>query len=117
MYYVNLNLKGYKSPDGTLQSDFGILANGNGGVQSDVGLVRNLQGGNYWSGTLYGAAPNFAWYFSTDTGGPGGNNRGTDALDAWAVRDGDVQSGRYVFTGYHPHGLPQPAVEPPHNLK
>src|SRR3989338_3990294 len=51
MYYVNLGLKGYYSPSGAYQSDFGIFGNGTMGGQNDVGLVQNLQSYVYWSGT------------------------------------------------------------------
>ena len=97
MYYVNLGLKGYLSPTGVYQPDFGVFGNGTyNGVdwstlgQNDVGLVKNLQSYAYWSGSAYAPYPaSIAWGFGTYVGfqdvysqyGP---------LYAWAVRPGDV---------------------------
>jgi hypothetical protein len=91
MYYVNLGLKGYYSPAGDFQPDFGVFSNGTySRSQNDVGLVKNLQSTTYWSGTAYALNPtSSAWFFFTRRG-----NQDFDAqfaeYSAWAVRDGDV---------------------------
>ncbi|MDP2810922.1 MAG: FxDxF family PEP-CTERM protein [Rhodocyclaceae bacterium] len=90
MYYVNLGLKGYYSPAGVYQSDYGATGTG------DVGLVKNLQGryqgASYWSGTVYAAAgyPGHAWHFITSLGLQHGGTMSGVGLYAWAVRPGDV---------------------------
>ena len=53
MYYVNLGLKGYYSPAGAYQPDFGGFGDGTICGQADVGLVKNLKSDAYWSGTLH----------------------------------------------------------------
>ncbi|MCX7185385.1 MAG: PEP-CTERM sorting domain-containing protein [Nitrosospira sp.] len=93
MYYVNLGLKGYYSPTGAYQPDYGVFGNGfsesNGG-QANVGLVVNLKPDRYWSGTVYETDPaNVVWGFSTFGGDQLGHWK-EDALYAWAVRPGDV---------------------------
>ena len=90
MYYVNLGLKGFYSPTGVFQSDFGVFGNGASGGQKDVGLVDNLQSYAYWSGTAYALNPAYdAWLFDTGDGLQVNYNQG-NALFAWAVRPGDV---------------------------
>jgi hypothetical protein len=91
MYYVNLGLKGYYSPSGAHQPDYGIFRNGTDwGGQADVGLVKNLQAGGYWSGTAYAPDPaSYAWFFSTYYGSQS-YLRQFHELYAWAVRPGDV---------------------------
>jgi len=90
MYYVNLGLKGYYSPTGAFQQDYGVFGNGTTGGQKNVGLVNNLQSTVYWSGTEY--APNLAslaWGFLASNGGQGSYYQ-TIEFYAWAVRPGDV---------------------------
>ena len=92
MYYVNLGMKGYYSPAGDEQSDFGLFGDGNWhwGDQKDVKPVKNLQSYAYWSGTAFAPDPAYyAWDFYT--------HNGLQYLDypvselfAWAVRPGDV---------------------------
>ena len=96
MYYVNLGLKGYYNPDGTVRSDWGIFGNGTyNGVdtssfgQNIVGLIDNLQAYVYWSGLEYAPVPNDAWFFGTYDGRQYANFKSYD-LSAWAVRSGDV---------------------------
>lgn len=90
MYYVNLGLKGYYSPAGTNQPDFGIFGNGTIDGQNNVGPVKNLQSPGYWSGTAYAPYPaDDAWVFVTIIGGQGNGPQGNE-LYAWAVRPGDV---------------------------
>jgi hypothetical protein len=90
MYYVNLGLKGYYSPSGAVQPDFGIFRNGTKGGQANAGLVKNLQSYAYWSGTAYAPYPaDYAWGFNTDYGGQGYSYQGNEFY-AWAVRPGDV---------------------------
>lgn len=88
MYYVNLGLKGYFSPQGIFQPDNGVKRDGTLG-QADVGLVHNLQSDIYWSGTDM-VIP-FSWQFSPGMGYQGFamNPRETEMF-AWAVRSGDV---------------------------
>ena len=91
MYYVNLGLKGYWSPAGVYQPDWGIFGNGTWGGQADVGPVKNLQSYYaYWSGSAYAPYPaDFAWSFNTIFDFQYYDNQGY-ALHAWAVRPGDV---------------------------
>jgi hypothetical protein len=90
MYYVNLGLKGYYSPAGVFQSDWGIHRNGMSGGEADVGLVKNLQSDVYWSGTAYAAAPaDRAWRFYAYRGNQGYGYQSFPFF-AWAVRPGDV---------------------------
>jgi hypothetical protein len=90
MYYVNLGLKGYYSPAGVYQPDFGIFRNGTYGGQANVGLVKNLQSVVYWSGTAYAPYPaNFAWFFIASNG-PQSYDFQFNEYYAWAVRPGDV---------------------------
>lgn len=91
MYYVNLGLKGFYSPDGYYQPNFGIFGNGSYlGGQADVGLVKNLQSGVYWSGTAVATDPgSSAWVFDTGDGDQDDFNHGGQFY-AWAVRPGDV---------------------------
>ena len=92
MYYVNLGLKGYYSPTGDYQPDFGIFGDGTWGwgLQNDVGLVKNLQTYGYWSGPASAPFPAYyACYFDTDVGLQEGYSQ-DDELYAWAVRPGDV---------------------------
>jgi hypothetical protein len=92
MYYVNLGLKGYYSPSGAYQPDWGIFRDGTGwGGQANVGLVKNLQSSAYWSGTAYAPDPaSYAWGFYTSVGGQYGGSYQPSELYAWAVRPGDV---------------------------
>lgn len=94
MYYNNLGFKGYYSPTGAYQADFGIFV----GVERDDlgpnGAIDNLQSSVYWSGTVY--APLYApdpasdaWSFYTSYGLQKYFGQG-DQFYAWAVRDGDV---------------------------
>jgi hypothetical protein len=91
MYYVNLGLKGYRSPAGDYQPNFGVFGNGTySRSQNDVGLVKNLQSLTYWSGTSYALNPaRSAWFFFTRTGV---QDFGAQFAEnsAWAVRSGDV---------------------------
>lgn len=92
MYYVNLGLKGYVSPAGDYQSDFGIFGDGtwDWGLQNDVGLVKNLQSYIYWSDPVPSAGlTNGGEHFETSSGFQGCSFY-FDELFAWAVRDGDV---------------------------
>ena len=102
MFYVNLELKGYRSTAGDYQSDFGVFGNGTyNGVdtssmgQRNVGPVQNLQAYPYWSGTasaVYPEDPGFgavAWNFYPGNGVQGVNYP-SDMYFAWAVRPGDV---------------------------
>ena len=97
MYYVNLGLKGYWSPFGAYQPDFGIFGNGTcNGVdcsslgQADVGPVKNLQSHVYWFGLAYAPHPAvYAWDFDPASGHQGGRGQGGEFY-AWAVRPGDV---------------------------
>lgn len=69
MYYVNLGLKGFRNPDGTVRSDYGVNGDGTIGGQKDGGLVKNLQSNVYWSGTAYAPSPAVdAWLFLTERG-------------------------------------------------
>ena len=93
MYYVNLGLKGYFSPTGTLQPDSGIHRDGSLGGEADVGPVKNLQPFTYWSGTQY-VIPRYpyislAWFFRT-VNGYQSIDLFYNEFSAWAVRDGDV---------------------------
>lgn len=95
MYYVNLGLKAYYNPDGTVRSDWGIFGNGtcNGTDcssygQNDVGLIHNLQY-VYWSGLEYAPLPIYAWIFDTIGGTQIAVGKGNGNY-AWAVRPGDV---------------------------
>jgi len=94
MYYVNLGLKGYYSPAGIYQPNFGVFGNGNNGGQADVGPVKNLQSYFYWSGTAYVPEPaDIAWDFFTGYGDLTGYQSATyhyNELYAWAVHPGDV---------------------------
>ncbi|MBL8490222.1 MAG: PEP-CTERM sorting domain-containing protein, partial [Rhodocyclaceae bacterium] len=89
MYYVNLGLKGFYSPTGAGQPDWGIFRNGTFGDQADVGPVKNLKSSyGYWSGSAYARNPAvYAWHFDTDYGY---QYVSYDASYAWAVRPGDV---------------------------
>jgi len=90
MYYVNLGLKGFLSPAGDYQPDFGVHGNGTGG-QANVGLVKNLQSSGYWSGTVYARRPaDYAWSFNTGDGSQSYGNLHHNEFSAWAVRPGDV---------------------------
>ncbi len=91
MYYVNLALKGDRSPSNVLQSDFGIFRDGTHIGQADVGLVQNLQAHRYWYATPSAINPDgFAWGFDFGWGDQAVDyNHGADYF-AWAVRDGDV---------------------------
>lgn len=94
MYYNNLGFKGYYSPTGAYQSDFGIFENGTEGGERDGlgpnGAIVNLQSNVYWSGTEYAPDTYNAWDFSTNDGSQGnGIGKGADFY-AWAVRPGDV---------------------------
>ena len=81
MYYINLGLKGYWSPTGDLQPDYGII---------DTGPVKNLQSNAYWSATAYAPVPSWgAWHFSFGHGYQG-LGYWEDELQVWAVRSGDV---------------------------
>jgi hypothetical protein len=91
MYYVNLGLKGYYSPSGAYQPDYGIFRNGTYGGQANVALVKNLQSYVYWSGTAYAPGPaGSAWFFSTNYGSQHNYGYQGNELYAWAVRPGDV---------------------------
>jgi MYXO-CTERM domain-containing protein len=91
MFYVNLGLKGYKSPSGATQTDYGIFGNGTrGSGQNDVGLVKNLQARAYWSAANYVPGVNtMAWTFET-TYGYQGAAMSWGSFNAWAVHPGDV---------------------------
>ena len=93
MYYNNLGFKGYVSPTGTYQSDFGIFGNGTTGGERDGlgpnGAIVNLQSHVYWSGTEYAPISDVAWHFYPSYGGQGANGEDSDYY-AWAVRPGDV---------------------------
>jgi hypothetical protein len=92
MYYVNLGLKGYYSPSGTFQPNFGIFRNGTGwGGQANVGLVKNLQSKVYWSGTATPDPADEAWVFYTFNGSQVSRYQDS-AFYAWAVRSGDVSA-------------------------
>jgi hypothetical protein len=87
MYYVNLGLKGYRSPSGVIQSDFGVFGNGTSDGQANVGLVKNLQSGYYWSGTVYAPEPGArAWNFYTPYGYQDSLDSHSYEFYAWAVR-------------------------------
>lgn len=91
MYYVNLGLKGYYSPTGAEQTNFGVLGNGTWGTVN-VGLVKNMKSGVYWSGTPYAPQPTrAAWMLDTFWGIQNFYNQ-YDELRAWAVRPGDIAS-------------------------
>lgn len=109
MYYVNLGLKGYSNPDGTVRSDWGIFGNGTAGGQNNVDLIYNLQSFLYWSGTEYATNPglawNNAWYFDTLSGTQGGDGDFYEYY-AWAVRAGDV--GAAVTPPPPVNGVPEP---------
>jgi hypothetical protein len=87
MYYVNLGLKGYYSPSGVKQQDYGIFGNGVEVGQANIGLVRNLQPWAYWSAANY--VSNQAWNFYMQHGDQGGKMMWGSAY-SWAVRAGDV---------------------------
>jgi hypothetical protein len=93
MYYNNLGFKGYFSPTGTYQSDFGIFGNGIYGGERDGlgpnGAIVNLQSYVYWSGTEYAPNSGGAWYFYTNYGYQDAFYKNVDYY-AWAVRPGDV---------------------------
>lgn len=96
MYYVNLGLKGYYNPDGSVRSDWGIFGNGtcNGTDcssfgENNVGLIQNLQAYAYWFGLEYAPNSNYAWGFSTNLGFQGAGYKDFGGY-AWAVRPGDV---------------------------
>jgi hypothetical protein len=93
MYYQNLGLKGYYSPSGVFQPNYGVFGNGvsGAGLQAKVGLVNNLDSLAYWTGTPY-YSPNPSVYnyelnFNTDDGGQYINLQ-TSAMAVWAVRAG-----------------------------
>ena len=90
MYYVNLGLKGYYSPTGSYQPDWGIFGNGTYGGQNDVGLIDNLQSNMYWSGLEYAPSTGDAWYFYPRYGSQGAARKNYEFSYAWAVRPGDV---------------------------
>ncbi len=109
MYYVNLGLKGYSNPDGTVRTDSGVFGNAtfNGTDtssygQKDIGLIDNLQAYVYWSGLEYAPGPYDAWYLDTLGGGQNANPK-TSGLYAWAVRPGDVAAAP-------PGNVPEPAT-------
>ena len=87
MYYVNLGLKGYYSPDGAYQPNFGVFGNGTMGGQRNVYPVKNLRSYAYWSATP--KTSSYAWYFDTLLGKQSYNPKSEDFY-AWAVRDGNV---------------------------
>ncbi|MDP2785811.1 MAG: DUF1566 domain-containing protein [Sulfurimicrobium sp.] len=89
MYYNNLGLKGYYSPSGAYQPDFGIFGNGTYGGEKDVGLIDNLQSYVYWSGLEYASGANDAWGFGTNFGIQHAASQSYEFY-AWAVRPGDV---------------------------
>jgi hypothetical protein len=94
MYYVNLGLKGYYSPEGIYRPDFGVFSNGTGsrsaGDQVNVGLVNNLKANFYWTGTTYVPSPaNGAWFFDANSGYQHIDLQ-QNQFHAWAVLDGDV---------------------------
>jgi hypothetical protein len=90
MYYVNLGLKGYYSPSGAEQPDFGIFRNGTQVGQANVGLVKNLQSYVYWFGTVNARNSAYeAWVFVTDSGLQFTYYQRNEFY-AWAVRPGDV---------------------------
>ena len=91
MYYVNLGLKGYKSPSGAAQSDYGIFGNGTTGGQKNVGPVHNLQSGAYWSEARGVPGSDFlAWNFYMTIGEQGQKISSYGTSYSWAVRAGDV---------------------------
>lgn len=94
MYYNNLGFKGYYSPSGAYQSDFGIFGDGTkGGERSGLGpngAIQQLQSIVYWSGTAYSPFPgDSAWVFYTLDGFQQGYGQSSE-LYAWALRPGDV---------------------------
>jgi hypothetical protein len=90
MYYVNLGLKGWVSPSGAAQPDYGIFRNGTVGGQADVGLVKNLQSSRYWSGTAYEPNPTVSAWGFINTNGHQTTWIQNVELNAWAVHPGDV---------------------------
>ena len=120
MYYVNLGLKGYYSPAGVYQNDFGMYGNGTtdelGGHQNNVGLVQNLQN-YYWSGTLspwYTPAQDTAVIFLPIWGRQAVQGLGQPYF-AWAVRDGDVAAvPEPVFIDIEPGSFPN-SINPKSN--
>jgi hypothetical protein len=84
MYYDTLGNRGYSSPVGVFQPDFGL---------KNTGPFSNMLSSNYWFGTAY--APSFAsdaWDFNTDYGDQGGHSQSGGGF-AVAVRRGDVFAG------------------------
>lgn len=90
MYYVNLGFKGFISPTGLEQSDFGISGHEVVGGEADVGLVRNLQSATYWSETVYPLSNEHLYIMIVDRYGTQANGNQYNQFAAWAVRPGDV---------------------------
>ncbi len=65
------------------------LGNPKFGPLSNTGPFKNLQSYYYWSGTEYAPGLGFAWYFGTNYGYEGANDK-NGYLFALAVRPGDV---------------------------
>lgn len=90
MFYVNLKLKGYYSPTGEVQPDFGTGRNGKWNVSANVGPVKNFRASVYWTGTDDVSYPlRNAWMFDAYWGYQNFYNK-WDVLLIWPVRDGDV---------------------------
>lgn len=90
MFHVNLGLKGYYAPDGSVNARYGSTGSGVWDEFADVGLVRNLVNQVYWTETDDANYPKRnAWMFHARWGYQNFYNKWDEHI-AWPVRDGDV---------------------------
>lgn len=90
MYYKNLQLIGWWTPDGKHpKQGFGVMGDITAiwSGQRDVGLVKNLQSNGYWSASL---EPNHPWVFVMSEGNQRDGFPYPNSRYVWPVRDGDV---------------------------
>lgn len=93
MYYVNLGLTGWWTPDGKRPHRFGVLGSWTAmwEGEADIGPVNNLQSYGYWCGNPEAAFPSpRVWVFTTSEGNQRDGLPRPDSRFVWPVRDGDV---------------------------
>lgn len=90
MHYVNLGNPGFHTTSGAVS---GCYVSSSVTCLDHIGPFINLQASFYWSGTEYAPVTSGAWNFNFSNGGQGAVDK-SNALFAWAVRPGDVASGR-----------------------
>lgn len=95
MYYVNLGLTGWWTPDGRRPKTFGVLKSWTAMWEGETDLypVRNLQSDGYWCGNPREKFPSPAvWVFTTAEGNQRDGMPRPNSRFIWPVRDGDVAS-------------------------